>query len=70
MVRCPICSHNAESYETLFRHLTHHKKADIISAFLRHLENVEAKLSQLEADVLSLKLKKKLMETFEEEKHG
>jgi len=39
-VKCPICPHQAQSYETLFTH----NKNDITSALLRLMENVERKL--------------------------
>ena len=51
MVKCPVCPHEAESYDTLVCHLMQHKKADIVYAFLNCVQNVEAKLRKLESDI-------------------
>jgi hypothetical protein len=66
-VKCPVCPHEAESYETLFRHLMQHKKADVVDALLRHLENVVAKLPKLESDIAEIKQKMKMLEEAKEE---
>jgi hypothetical protein len=66
-VKCPVCPHESESYETLFRHLMLHKKGDIVNAFLRHLENVEAKLSKLESDIAEISQRIKMLEELKEE---
>jgi hypothetical protein len=50
-VKCPVCPHEAESYETLFQHLMQHEKADIVYAFLNHMQDVEVKLSKLETGI-------------------
>jgi hypothetical protein len=63
MVKCPICQHQAESYETLFNHIMHHRKNDITSALLRLIENVDAKLSDLEKQMAVINEKMKIVES-------
>jgi len=42
-VKCPICPHVCESYETLFVHLMRvHRKNDVVAALLKLLESLEA----------------------------
>lgn len=55
MPKCPICPHEAKTYETLFNHLIHHKKADIVTALLKNMELMDTKLSHLEKAVAFLK---------------
>jgi hypothetical protein len=51
MVKCPVCQHETESYDTLVCHLMQHEKADIVYAFLSHMQDVEVKLSKIETGI-------------------
>jgi len=56
MIKCPICPHQAKSYETLFNHILHnHQKHDITSALLRLMETMGKELSKLEGEVATLR---------------
>lgn len=45
MPKCPICSRNARSYDTLFNHvMQYHQKNDVTSSLLRLLEAVQKSL--------------------------
>jgi hypothetical protein len=71
MVKCPVCrQHEVESYDKLVCHLMQHKKADIVYAFLSHMQDVEVKLSKIETDIGEIKRKVEMLKEAKKNEQG